>query len=282
MNPALLLAVGASLCYGTGDFAGGIAARRGPPIVVTGFSGLAALAVLLAALPFVPGTPARADLLWGVAAGVCGAAGATMIYWSLALGPVSVASPTFSLVGLSIPVLVGVAWGQHPSALAWGGVALAALAIPLLSWTGGSPDAAQRAHVRKTLVVSIATGLVIGWFLVCVARIAPGSGLLPLVAGRATAIAILVSACLVRGLRPWPARAAHAPAHAAGAFDSGANVLFMLAAQQAPLALASALVSLAPATTVVLARFVLRERWTVAQGAGLLLALAAGVAISLG
>lgn len=282
MNPALLLAAAASLCYGTGDFAGGVAARRGPPIVVTAFSGLAALALLFAAFPLVPGRPGGPDLLWGVAAGVCGAAGATLIYWTLALGPVSVASPTFSLVGLVVPVVAGLAMGQHPSARAWGGVALAALAIPLLAWTGERADSPRGAHVRRTLLLSIVTGLVIGWFLVCVGRITPGSGLGPLVVGRVTAIALLAGACLVRGMRPWPPPTARAPAVAAGAFDSAANVLFMLSAQQAPLALASALVSLAPATSVVLARFLLRERWTAAQALGLLVALAAGVAISLG
>jgi drug/metabolite transporter (DMT)-like permease len=50
----------------------------------------------------------------------------------------------------------------------------------------------------------------------------------------------------------------------------------------APLVLVSALVSLAPATTVLVARFTLGERWTVAQGVGLLAALGAGVLISIG
>jgi drug/metabolite transporter (DMT)-like permease len=72
------------------------------------------------------------------------------------------------------------------------------------------------------------------------------------------------------------------PALAAGALDSTANVTFLIAVHMAPLVLVSALVSLAPATTVLVARFTLGERWTVAQGVGLLAALGAGVLISIG
>jgi uncharacterized membrane protein len=48
------------------------------------------------------------------------------------------------------------------------------------------------------------------------------------------------------------------------------------------MSLVSAIVSLAPATTVLLARGVLGERWSVAQRWGLALALTAGGCISLG
>jgi drug/metabolite transporter (DMT)-like permease len=68
----------------------------------------------------------------------------------------------------------------------------------------------------------------------------------------------------------------------AGALDSSANLAFVLAVQRAPLVLVSALVALAPAATVLLARLTLGERWTAAQVAGLVLALVAGVCISIG
>jgi drug/metabolite transporter (DMT)-like permease len=80
----------------------------------------------------------------------------------------------------------------------------------------------------------------------------------------------------------WPAAAARPVALGAGVLDSGANVAYWLAVQSAPMALASALVSLAPATTVLVARFALGERWSAAQSAGLIVALAAGVCISIG
>jgi uncharacterized membrane protein len=68
----------------------------------------------------------------------------------------------------------------------------------------------------------------------------------------------------------------------AGALDSAANVAYFLAVRGAPMALVSAIVSLAPATTVLLARVMLGERWSVAQRWGIVMALAAGACISLG
>ena len=127
------------MLWGVADFTGGLAAKRAPAPLVAGFSGIGALAVLFVAMPFMPGMPALSDLAWGAAAGVCGAAGASLMYKSLALGPMSLASPVFSLIGLCVPVVFGLIAGERPQALAWFGVGLVILAIPLLSLTGRGP-----------------------------------------------------------------------------------------------------------------------------------------------
>jgi drug/metabolite transporter (DMT)-like permease len=282
VNFGLLLAAGASLFFGAADYTGGMAARRGPAPVVTAFSSLGALVVLALGLPFAHGAPRAADLAWGVATGACGAAGATLIYKALALGPVSVASPVFSLIGLAVPVLVGVVLGEHPSRIAWLGVLLAGLSIPLLSWTSSGADAAARAHLRRTLVVAVSAGLVIGWFLVCVSRIGAGAGLMPLVVARFTALALFATWFTLRREPLIPPRPARGMALGAGALDSTANVLFWFSTQTAPLALTSTLASLAPATTVLLARLLLGERWNMAQRVGLTMALVAGLMIARG
>jgi drug/metabolite transporter (DMT)-like permease len=213
---------------------------------------------------------------------VCGAAGATLIYRSLALGPVIVASPVFCVIGLCVPVLFGVLLGERPSPLAWSGVALAPLSLPLLSWSAGGTDGYSRAHIRRTLYVATMAGLVVGWFLICVARIGGGAGLMPLVVARLVAIALFVAWFLIAGRPLLPPAGARATAFGAGALDSAANVAYWLAVQGAPIALIATLVSLAPATTVLLARVVLAERWTAPQRMGFAVALIAGCLISLG
>jgi len=281
VNPAFLVAAFSSVLYGAADFSGGLAAKRAPALLVTWFSAFAALAALLVALPFTRGAPSGADWAWGAAAGACGAAGASLIYYALALGPVSVASPILCAVGLSVPVVVGVALGERPSTLAWAGVALAVISIPPLSWTG-SDGPHSPAHVRRTVLISIGTGLVVGWFLVFVARISPQAGLMPLVLARGVAIVVLSPVALALQLPLRPPAGAALVASAAGVLDSAANVAYFIAVRGAPMALVSALVSIAPATTVLLARVFLGERWSVPQRWGLALALAAGACISLG
>lgn len=282
MNPAYALGLLSSVLFGAADLTGGLAARRASAPLVTSFSCLGALLLLFAAMPFTRGTPTPADLAWGAAAGACGAAGATLIYKSLALGPMSLASPVFCVLGLCVPVIVGLALGERPSVVAWSGVALAVVSIPLLSMTGEGPGRYPREHVRKTLMVAIGAGLVVGWFLVCVSRIGGGAGLWPLVVARGVAIALFLSWFLARRLPLVPPAPTRVAALGAGALDSAANVAYWFAVQGASLALVSALVSLAPATTVLLARGFLGERWTGAQRAGLVLALAAGICLSLG
>jgi drug/metabolite transporter (DMT)-like permease len=282
LNPAYALASCSLLCWGTADFLGGLAARRAPAPLVAGFSGLAALAVLGLGMPFMPGTPTGADLAWGAAAGVCGAGGAPLMYRALAMGPMSLAAPVFSLIGLTVPVVFGLVMGERPSPLAWLGVALAGIAIPLLSITGEGPGHHPRAHVRRTLMVAILAGLVIGWFLVFVARIGGEAGLVPLVVARGVMMGLIAGWYLTRRQRLVPPAGTRLPALSAGALDSTANVAFLVAVHRAPLVLVSTLVSLAPAATVLIARLALGERWTVAQGAGLVVAVAAGACISLG
>jgi drug/metabolite transporter (DMT)-like permease len=250
--------------------------------VVACFSGFGALTGMFLALPLVHGHATHADLIWGAVAGVCGSASLTLIYRSLALGPVIVASPIFCVVGLLVPVAFGVLTGERPSALAWSGVALGVIAIPLLTLRDADDQRYSATHIRNTVIVATLAGVGVGLFLIALARVGSGAGLMPLIVARLVAVGLFLAAFLSLRRPLVPPRGVRTLAFGVGLADAAGNFAYWRAVQSAPISLVATLVSLAPATTVLLARALLRERWTAPQLAGLILALLAGVLISRG
>ena len=281
MNPAYAVAVVSSVVFGTADFFGGLAARRASTLTVTFASGAAGLLSLCVAALFIRGVALPQDYWWGSAGGLCGGIGVALLYRALAIGPVSVAAPVVSLVALSLPIVVGVALGERPSLLAIVGMALAAGSFPLISNTGlraGSSDPRAR---RTMIVAALVSGVLVGGFLVCIGRVSDNAGLAPLFAARMTTVVVFAVILFVRRETPWPTGVVM-PTLGAGVLDSFANVAYFIAVQRGPLAIVGTIVSLAPAATVLLARLVLRERWTAPQRVGLAFAGAAIVCVSLG
>jgi drug/metabolite transporter (DMT)-like permease len=280
MNPAYALAILASAIFGTADFLGGYAARRISALTVTFASGAAGLISLGIASLFLRGTAAPADLAWGIAGGVSGGLGVALLYRAYAIGPMSVAAPVISMVALAMPVIVGVALGERPSALAYGGMVMAVASFPLLSHTH-EVGASRGAHAQ-VIMISVASGVLVGGFLVLVGRVSPGAGIAPLFAARLATVVLFGTILAIRREPFVPAAGAVQSTLLAGVLDSFANVSYYLAVHRAPLAIVGTIVSLSPAATVLLARGVLSEHWTKHQRAGLALAIAAIVCVSIG
>jgi drug/metabolite transporter (DMT)-like permease len=284
VNPAYLLAAVGSLFYGSADFCGGLAARRTHALAVTFLAGFSALVVLFLGMATTHGVTRASDLGWAAGGGMFGAIGAMLAYRALAIGPMSVASPIFSITGLALPVVVGILLGERPAWIAIGGLALAPLAIVLLAQGAHPEHAAHAGHAsaRRAVGPSLVAGSVLGFFLVFLGRIQSGASLWPLVVARVAGIGCLALVLLVRRDALLPARGDRPLALVTGVLDSLANLAYVAAVPRGSLSLVAALVSLAPATSVLLARGVLHERWTRLQAVGLVLALSAGVCISFG
>lgn len=272
----IILAGLSALMYGTGDFFGGLAARKQSTVVVLFFSQMVGLVGALAAAISLGQPPARsADLLWGIAAGVTGTAGLAALYRALASTLVAVASPVAAVTGAVIPVLLGLAAGERPGTLAWVGIGLAVPAIALLA--AGPAGKAAGGVARRAALMGAAAGLGFGLFFFFISRTSPASGLWPLAAARVSTIILvaLFAAAARRSLRPL---ARGMPiVLLSGALDMGANVAFLLAVRMGLLTITAVITSLYPGPTVILAMIVFREKLTVARALGLVLALA-GVA----
>ena len=295
---AILLAAASAVVYGSGDFFGGLAARRVPAFVVAFVSQCVGLAALLAVtLVWPDSAPTASDWAWGAAAGVAGGLGIAAFYWALSTGPMAVTAPITAVISATIPAFVGVATGDRPGAVSWIGVAAAVPAIGLVaradnpegSENPGGAGSARRVASR-TVAAAAAAGVAFGIFFVAFARTGSQAGLWPLVAARLASISVL-AALLVARREPARTPADH-PAHhlgtswlllvAAGVFDTTANGLYLLATRSGALSLVAVVSAMYPASTVVLARLVLREHLARWQIVGLALAAVAVGLVAVG
>src|SRR5947207_1147031 len=129
-----LLALGSAVLYGSADFFGGLTARRANTIATVVWSQFAGLVLLLLALPFLPATTVSThDWIWGFAAGFSGGIGVAFLYRALAVGTMAVVAPTTAVIAAMIPVLSAFAIGERLRLLTFVGVALALVAIFLVS-----------------------------------------------------------------------------------------------------------------------------------------------------
>jgi drug/metabolite transporter (DMT)-like permease len=195
----------------------------------------------------------------------------------MAVGVVSVVS-TIAATGPVVPILVGLVLGERPTMLQFGGMAMTLGGIALLAFDRRPAESGRRLvpGVGLALLAALAFGL----FLVAIryaSRPDPLWGVLATRTGSVLALLVLGVAFRSRINVPLP----DLPAlFAVGVLDVGADVFFAFATTLGLLSIVSILSSLYPVATVVLARIVLNERMARLQQAGIGLALAGVLLIS--
>jgi uncharacterized membrane protein len=276
---AVVLALLSALVWGASDFCGGLASRRSSAYAIVIGSQAIGLVALAVVIPLVGGSATPADLGWGAAAGVCGSVGLVVFYRAMAGGVMSVIAPVTSVCAAAVPVLAGLAIGERIGVAAAVGIVLALVAVVLVASEGGLR--ALRSVRPATLGPPLFAGTMFGLFFVLLHRTGPGAGLWPLVAARLVSVLLVGAVVLLRRDRLRVSRAALLPLVLAGVGDMAGNALFLLASQRGDLSITGVLASLYPASTVLLAQLVLRERLARSQTAGLATAAAAVVLIAL-
>ena len=271
----ILLGLAAAVLYGSGDFLGGLAARRAHVLAVLTLAEGTGAAVALAAAAMSPGAPSLAGLAWGIGAGLVGGLGLIIFYVGLAAGPMSVVAPVSGLVSTVLPVGVALADGERPGAGVYAGALLCLVAIVLAS-SGGQTGAAQRqTRPGRAIAYGVAAGVSFGLFFLLIRNAGQTGELWPVAAARIGELAVVLTAAAVlrRGLRlRGTARWLLLAAAGAGVIDVVANICYVAATRTGMFGLAVVLASLYPGITVLLARVVLGERLRWVQRAGLGLA----------
>lgn len=274
-----MFAAAAAWVYGLGDFCGGRASRRLDSISVTLYGQLFGLLLLTAALiGFGDPMASLVDWGWGALAGASGLVGLGLLYYCLANGAMTVVGPLTAVVSAVIPVIVGFALGERPSALALVGIVAALAGIVLVTGAIGTPHVPTAPRI---VVLTVLGGVGFGLLYVFLGQTSEESGMWPLAAARTVSIGTAAMVVVVRRRR---ARAGTTSgrltvfAVAAGVFDMGGNILFVLATREGLLSLVSVITALYPVSTILFAVRFDRERFSRTQGLGL---LGAGVAVAL-
>jgi len=261
--------------WGAADFAGGLAAKRVNVfrlVAVAHTIGLAAMLLMV----WLTGeaVPPRAELVWGAVAGIAGAFGIAALYKALAMGRMAIIAPIAAVITALIPVLVALRMQGLPAAAQLAGFALALVSIWLVARPAGEVDS------HRGVGLAVLAGVCFGLFLVFGKEAGVHAVFWPMVAARAASVALMASIALVGVNDARPLKPALTMIALCGLLDSAGNALFIAATRHGRLDVAAVLSSLYPASTVILARLLLKERISRLQGVGIAGALLAIALIS--
>lgn len=299
-----ILGLSAAIIWGAADFSGGIGARYLRVywlLAISHASSLIAL-VVLAELFHQP-IPGTRILIYGLVSGLAGGTALLVFYYALSLGSMGTTAAVTGLLTAALPVLFSLTTIGAPSRRQLVGFVLAAGAIWLIS----SPSTSNQQVVegqRKKLVLASISGVGFGIFLIALREANSGGLLWPLAASRVGSLSLAIMAGLIgsRGrflVDPAPQaippslssssmqKAFRSPwmigiglALVASACDTSGNFLFVAATRIGRLDVAAVLSSLYPASTILLAVWLLKERTNRRQALGMTAALVAVALIS--
>ena len=142
----IALALGASVCWGSGDFLGGFSTRRASLwAVIIGSQAVGLAGAALVTLGTGHGWPGL-HAVWPVLlGGLASVVAISCFYKALAIGTMSIVAP-ISATNALIPFAVGIAAGERPAAVQLAGVVLAAVGVILVAI---EPARARRDHRRR-------------------------------------------------------------------------------------------------------------------------------------
>lgn len=279
MNTGSFTTAGLSLLsaasWGGGDFTGGIAAKRTNVFRIVAIAhGFGFVLLLLIALLVRENFPPWIDLAWGAAAGITGAFGIAALYKGLAIGRMGIIAPVAAVVTAVIPVLVGMGTEGLPRPVQMLGFAIALVSI----WLVARPDGQIDTH--RGLGLAVLAGISFGLFLVTGKQAGHHALFWPMTSARFASSLLMTGIAMFTIGEGGPAKRVMVPILLSGLLDATGNTLFIAATQHGRLDVAAVLSSLYPASTVILARVLLKERISRWQAFGIVGALLAVALIS--
>lgn len=232
--------------------------------------------------PFPHGAP----LVWGIGAGVAGGISLACFYVALSRGAMGASAAVSGLLAAAIPAIVSAVSEGSPGVLRIVGFLIAGAAIWMIA---AGPNAEAVPAQAGTIWLAVAAGVGFGIYFVAL-RMAGVAGVVwPMATARIGSLSVcslmllglssnsgattIAEGRLTRGAVRWALTTA--------LLDTSGNLLFIAATRAGRLDVAAVLASLYPATTILLAAWMLSERPTRRQGWGMAVAAVAVVMITL-
>jgi len=276
---ALLALVSAGL-WGVGDFSGGMGVKTaggsvGAALRVVVMSHMTSFSVLLiVALVLGDPFPHRRLLAWGLAAGVAGGLSLSGFYIALSRGAMGASAAISGVLAAAIPALVSMIADSAPGWRKGMGFLVAGAAI----WMIAAGDSAH--EQASTTWLAIGAGAGFGFYFVALKYAGAGGLIWPMATARKGSISTCALILLaLRGAETvLISRRVVAWVLCTALFDTSGNLIFIAATRAGRLDVAAVLASLYPASTILLAAWMMKERPTRRQGWGMVVA---GVAVGL-
>lgn len=238
--------------------------------------GLVATGIVVAVRWQAP--PDTAFALWAALTGTLGAVGIASLYRGLAVGRMGIVAPISATAPL-IPVTVGIARGERPTALQGAGMALALLGVVL---AGREHDSTVGRRMASGATFAVVAALCFGGSLISLDEAANQDPYWAAFVIRAASMTAVAVALLVTRSPVRPSRSLLPALVAVGVLDVGGTILFAVSTTKGLISVVSVIVSLFPVFVAFLARVALHERLERVQLAGAASAIAGVALISAG
>jgi uncharacterized membrane protein len=273
---SILCGISSALSWGVADFAGGVASRKMSLYLVVFYGYIVGLLSLLITVALYPDSiPEPVSLLFAGLAGITGSISLLILFDSMASGQMSVAAPVSALFAAVIPILVGIFTQGLPTQFQVVGFVFALFAVCLISLG----DIKQPFHLERlsNLYLPFLAGIGFGFSFIAMhyALIGNASVIFLMIASYGTGT--LVSFMFVKMRRDSFSiqRNAIGIVFIHVVFNVAGNFFYLQALKAGRLDVSSALGSLYPGATVLLAWLMLKERIYVTQWIGIIAALLA-------
>ncbi len=268
--------------WGGSDFVGGLGARRAPALLVVASGHIFSMLLLLAlCLGIRLAPPGSNYLLYAAVGGFEGSIALAVFYRALAMGAMGLTAALTGLLTALVPVLFSLVHDGLPAPLTAVGLAMGLTAIWLITRSPSTtnPEAGRMPTPPAALLLGSLAGIGFGAQLILFKMASPGGVLWTMTSTRfAGSVATLLVLLVMPPKGRW--RGFWLTGISAGVLDTIGSLLYLRATQLGRLDVAALVCSLYPAGTILLAAIALREWPSRRQMAGIAVALAAVVLLS--